>query len=239
MEKEAFKGVVASGSAGRNAESGATGGGTVARASLAVPAVAPPAAGVKPAAVAKPKPVVKPPVVAKAPAAKPALATPKSGGGGSSGPGGSAKRRKTSDGASAGVATAGGTKATPTPADVDPFKYAGKVRARFLAETSETSNLIGCIQNEPDFAWAKNESNLGELVKAKSAVDKMRNSSSFFKTWAYDSNWKVSTALSADQGLVSRELARMQEFDNLLDKLCATRTMILSTKNVRATMANA
>jgi hypothetical protein len=52
------------------------------------------------------------------------------------------------------------------------FKQAGKVKVMYVKATSSARTLISCISGgDPNYAWAKNPENLGQLQAATDAID--------------------------------------------------------------------
>lgn len=107
-----------------------------------------------------------------------------------------------------------------------------KLKARFLTETAEATTLIGMIEAEESWAWARGNENLGQLVTAKSSVDAYKQNA-FFKLLAFDPNFKKSAQDQFTPDQLIRELTELEPFERKLDLLRNTRNMILETANLR------
>jgi hypothetical protein len=118
---------------------------------------------------------------------------------------------------------------------VDLMKRVEKAKTVFLRESAEASNLIGCIQHSKEWSWARSADFLGVLTKASAAVDVFKNSSPFYMRLAFMPDFGKHARATFDEGTISKELGRVQEFEDVLTALTKTRDMILGVavaKNV-------
>jgi len=111
--------------------------------------------------------------------------------------------------------------------------FAQKIKDRFLKETGECLALIGMIENESSWAWAKGPENIGKLIAAKSAVDSFKQKSTFFKQLAFNPEFKKSVAKAYTAEDLNAELSQLPQLEAHLDIMCNMRTMILQTAAVR------
>ena len=117
----------------------------------------------------------------------------------------------------------------------DLMKRVEKAKTVFLRESAEASNLIGCIQHSKEWSWARSADFLGVLTKASAAVDVFKNSSPFYMRLAFMPDFGKHARATFDEGTISKELGRVQEFEDVLTALTKTRDMILGVavaKNV-------
>ena len=112
------------------------------------------------------------------------------------------------------------------------YKGAGQARDRFLRETGEATSLVGLIQTDAEWSWARNDTNVGQ-IKAKAVVEKFRASSEFYKALIYNPDWKKAAQADPDQATLAREMARLADFNKCMDRLHKIRGMVLATHQTR------